>query len=215
MAKFTRSKWKREIDSPPSDRGIVASGPGSIELDGVAIDRHPPHQRNIGFVFQLSGFYDHLNGSAEPLASLHVQKLTRIEEQSRLEWIVELLDLSSLLQRTPQQLSGGQLQRIALGRGLIRKPKVMLLDEPLNHLDAPLRQRLRRELRGLHEQLGMTTIYVTHDPEEAMWLGDRIAVLDSGEIAQVGSPTDLLHRPTHRKVLDTIMEARSFGRKGS
>ena len=160
----------------------------------------PARDRDVAMVFQNYALYPHMT-VAENLAfglKMRGAKKSFIQEQVKL--VSELLELEKLLNRTPKQLSGGQQQRVALGRAIIRQPKVFLLDEPLSNLDAKLRDQTRTELKKLHAQVGITTIYVTHDQIEAMTLGDRIVILDQGKIQQIGTARDVYTNPANRMV---------------
>jgi ABC-type sugar transport system ATPase subunit len=151
-------------------------------------------------VFQDYALYPHMNVRENLSFGLTIQKLPKPEIVKRVDETAEMLGLESLLSRKPSQLSGGQRQRVAIGRALVKRPKVFLLDEPLSNLDAQLRAQTRLEIAALHRRIGSTTIYVTHDQEEAMTLADRIVVLKAGKLQQVGAPLELYHEPINRFV---------------
>jgi iron(III) transport system ATP-binding protein len=163
----------------------------------------PPEQRRIGMVFQSYAIWPHMTvfqNVAYPLAS----DVTRKELAGRVEQILERLSLSGLGDRLAPNLSGGQQQRVALARALVAQPEVLLLDEPLSNLDAKLREQMRFELKALHESLNITTVYVTHDQEEALALSDQIGLMHEGALLEVGAPTDLYLRPAHRITADFL-----------
>lgn len=155
----------------------------------------PPQQRQVAMVFQDYALYPHLTVFKNIAFPLEVAKRSSSEIQERVKATAELLGISELLKRKPKQLSGGQRQRVALGRAIVRKPRIFLMDEPLANLDAKLRVYMRVELKKLHQNLGTTTVYVTHDQVEAMSLGDRVAVLKDGVLQQVASPKELYDAP--------------------
>ena len=163
----------------------------------------PPEQRRIGMVFQSYAIWPHMTvfqNVAYPLAS----DLSRRELASRVEQILERLSLGGLADRLAPNLSGGQQQRVALARALVAQPEVLLLDEPLSNLDAKLREQMRFELKALHESLNITTVYVTHDQEEALALSDQIGLMHEGALLEVGAPTELYLRPAHRITADFL-----------
>jgi multiple sugar transport system ATP-binding protein len=155
----------------------------------------PPQQRQVAMVFQDYALYPHMTVFKNIAFPLEVGKRSNSEIQERVKATAELLGISELLDRKPKQLSGGQRQRVALGRAIVREPKIFLMDEPLANLDAKLRVYMRVELKKLHEKLGTTTVYVTHDQVEAMSLGDKVAVLRDGVLQQVATPTELYDAP--------------------
>ncbi|HMC11807.1 MAG TPA: ABC transporter ATP-binding protein, partial [Pirellulaceae bacterium] len=177
--------------------GLDQPTAGSVRLGGKDLAGVPPHKRNVTLVFQNLALYSHLSVADNLAFGLnHERSNERISETAK------LLGIDHLLSRFPAELSGGEQQRVALGRAIVRQPAVLLLDEPLSSLDAPVRRGLRRELRRLQQQLGVPTIYVTHDQAEALALGDRIAVLDRGRLQQVGTPNEIYHRPANRFVAE-------------
>ncbi len=177
---------------------------GSLRIDGRVVNRLRPKDRDCAMVFQSYALYPHMTVRENMGFSLSVRRVKKAEIKKRVEEVAGLLDLSPLLDRLPKQLSGGQRQRVAMGRAIVRNPKVFLFDEPLSNLDASLRTRMRLELKKLHQRLQSTMIYVTHDQVEAMTLADRIAVLESGVLQQVGTPQELFDRPANRFVASFI-----------
>ena len=175
--------------------GLEEPTEGEVLIGGNVVNRLPPRAREVAMVFQSYALYPHKSVQANiefPLKAADIDKADRLR---RAEWAAELLGIAPLLKRKPRPLSGGERQRVALARALVREPAVFLLDEPLSNLDAKLRASARDELKQFQQRLGTTTIYVTHDQAEAMGLGDRIAVMDSGKIRQVGPPRDVYLDP--------------------
>ncbi|MDP6865688.1 MAG: ABC transporter ATP-binding protein [Candidatus Poseidoniaceae archaeon] len=177
---------------------------GNILIDGMKVNHLPAGARGLGMVFQSYALYPHMTIRENLAFGLRMMKgsdkLTEDEITSRVDEIGALLELKEHLAKKPKELSGGQRQRVALGRALVRRPKVLLMDEPLSNLDAELRHQMRNEIRRLHDELGTTTIYVTHDQIEAMTLADRIAILDKGELQQHCAPMDAYHHPANEFV---------------
>ena len=168
---------------------------GEIWLDRNNITDVPPHKRNIGFVFQDYALFPHMRVEENIAFGLKCRKVGKEEMRERIRSALEMVGLLGLEKRYPKQLSGGQQQRVAIARAIALRPSLLLLDEPLSNLDAKLRRQIRLELRELQKALGITTIMVTHDQEEAMTMGDRIVLLDEGRVQQIGTPIDLYHRP--------------------
>ncbi len=184
-------------------RVIAGFGPrpgGRVLVDGEDIASLPPWKRNIGMVFQNYALWPHMTVGRNVAFGLEERRVPRQETRRRVASALDLVGLGELADRRPSQLSGGQQQRVALARTLVVEPRVLLLDEPLSNLDANLRVRVRRELRDLQRRLGITTIFVTHDQEEANTMADRMAVLNDGLLQQVGSPMELYDRPANRFV---------------
>ena len=177
---------------------------GTVFFDDVSQNGVPPAQRGIGIVFQNYALWPHMTVEGNVAYGLKLQRVPGNDMRRRVSAALEQVGLSGLEGRLPGQLSGGQQQRVAVARALVLNPKVLLLDEPLSNLDAKVRSRLRSEIRRLQQALGITTIYVTHDQEEAMVLSDRIAVMDAGAVLQIGSPVDLYERPASLFVADFI-----------
>src|SRR5262249_37131848 len=157
--------------------------------------RLPPRDRDIAMVFQDYALYPQMSVRDNLAFGLKTRKMSKDEIEKRISRAAEMLDIAPLLQRKPRALSGGQRQRVALGRALVREPQVFLMDEPLSNLDAKLRVQTRTEIRRLHEQVGTTTIYVTHDQVEAMTMGDRVAVMSEGGLEQVGDTRAVYEQP--------------------
>lgn len=177
--------------------GLEALSGGTISFDGSAVDPLPPGDRDVAMVFQSYALYPHMTVYENMAFPLKVKKESPETIRFEMERVAALLGLQSLLNRRPKELSGGQRQRVALGRALIRKPKVFLMDEPLSNLDASLRLEMRGELARLHKEFPITTVYVTHDQEEAMVLSDRIAVLYDGRVQQCGPPMEVYEEPAN------------------
>jgi iron(III) transport system ATP-binding protein len=177
---------------------------GEVYFGEKAVSGIPPYERNIGMVFQNYALWPHMTIFDNIAYGLKLKKLSGGEISSKVLHALKLVNLSGLEKRYPGQLSGGQQQRVALARALVLSPDVLLLDEPLSNLDAKIRLQVRAEIRKLQKDLGITTIYVTHDQEEALTLSDRIAVVDHGKLQQVGSPRDLYAKPENPFVADFI-----------
>ena len=177
---------------------------GEIMVDGRDITRVPPWQRNIGMVFQNYALWPHMSVEQNVAFGLEERKLARVEITRKVNDVLALVGLTGYSKRRPNQLSGGQQQRVALARTLAVEPKLLLLDEPLSNLDAKLRVQMRQELKSLQRRLGITTIFVTHDQEEALTTCDRIAVMDQGVIQQIGTPMELYDAPANRFVANFV-----------
>jgi multiple sugar transport system ATP-binding protein len=177
--------------------GLEYPTEGKIELDGRDITDIPPHNRNIAMVFQDLALYSHKSVRANMAFGLKMKGVPKEERNERVEKAAELLQISELLDRSPATLSGGQQQRVAIGRAIVREPEAFLFDEPLSDLDAKLRATLRTEILELHQNLEATMIYVTHAQEEAMTLGDRIAVMNNGKVHQIDDPDTIYAKPTN------------------
>ena len=177
---------------------------GSILIDDEDVTDRLPSERGLSMVFQSYALYPHMDVAANIGFALKTAGVGRSEIDRRVAQVAKILRLEPLLDRLPKQLSGGQRQRVAIGRAIIREPKGFLFDEPLSNLDAALRVNMRLEISRLHDQLGITTIYVTHDQTEAMTLADRIVVLNEGVIMQAGSPRELYNNPQNKFVAEFI-----------
>jgi len=175
--------------------GLDAPTNGSVIIDGINVNHYSPGNRDIAMVFQQYALYPHLTVRKNLAFALTIRKVPQSTIQARIQETADLLKIHDLLDRFPKELSGGQRQRVAIGRAIIRKPKLFLFDEPLSNLDARLRTALRVELKKLHQRLGVTIMYVTHDQVEAMTLGQKIVVLEQGIIQQVGTPEQIYHHP--------------------
>lgn len=184
--------------------GLEEASSGTISIEGRVVNSLMPRDRNIAMVFQNYALYPHKTVYENLAYSLRLRRVAKNELDRRVRWAASLLQLDALLQRRPSQLSGGQRQRVAMGRAIVREPTLFLFDEPLRNLDANLRTQMRVELKRLHNQLGITSIYVTHDQTEAMTLADRLIVLKSGLIEQIDVPAKLYFEPSSRFVASFI-----------
>ena len=187
--------------------GLETPTDGLLRLGDEVINDKTPQERDIAMVFQSYALYPHMTVKENMAFGLEESTdLAQEEIDQRVRDAAETLGITELLDRVPSDLSGGQQQRVALGRAIVRDPKVFLMDEPLSNLDAKLRAEMRTELQQLQEQLGVTTVYVTHDQTEAMTMGDRIAILDGGELQQVATPMECYHEPANTFVAGFIGE---------
>jgi multiple sugar transport system ATP-binding protein len=184
--------------------GLESITGGQISIDEKVVNELAPMDRDIAMVFQNYALYPHMTVYDNMAFGLKMRKFDRGEIASRVREAADILGIQDLLKRKPRQLSGGQRQRVALGRAIVRHPQVFLFDEPLSNLDAKLRVQMRVELKKLHERLGTTAIYVTHDQVEAMTLGDRVVVMRDGRVQQVGDPMELYNEPANRFVAGFI-----------
>jgi len=177
--------------------GLDKPTSGEIRIGGAVVNGLAPGQRDIAMVFQNYALYPHMTVYRNLAYGLRQRRTPRAEVQRRVQETAELLQIEALLDRKPGQLSGGQRQRVAMGRALVRKPQAFLLDEPLSNLDAKLRNQVRGDLKRLHREVPVTSIYVTHDQVEAMTLGDRLCVMSNGEVQQIGTTDDIYNRPAN------------------
>ena len=177
---------------------------GSIRIGEREVTDLPPVERDVAMVFQNYALYPHMTVEQNLLFPLRQKRVRKAEARDRAREVARLLAIDELLQRKPAALSGGQRQRVAIGRALVRRPRAFLMDEPLSNLDAKLRVQMRAELLSLHQQLSVTTIYVTHDQTEAMTLGDRVVVLNKGIVQQVATPQELYRNPANTFVAGFI-----------
>ena len=185
--------------------GLIAPDPGGrVLFDGDDVTAIPIEKRNVGMVFQSYALFPNMSVAENIGYGLKIRRVPRAEREDRVAAMMRLVSVEALRDRRIDQLSGGQRQRVALARAVASRPRVLLLDEPLTALDASLRERLRADLDQLLRELGITTVYVTHDQSEAMALGDRIAVMANGAIAQVGTPDEIYFRPTSRFVAEFV-----------
>jgi len=187
--------------------GLERPEGGDIIIDGKSMLSEgfvEPSKRGIGMVFQNYAVWPHMKVYKNIVYGLKLQKIPSREIREKAQQVLELVGLTGLEERYPAQLSGGQQQRVALARALVRNPKVLLLDEPLSNLDAKLREELRFEIKSLVRRMGITSVYVTHDQAEAMVISDRIAVMDSGNVVQIGNPEEIYERPATKFVADFI-----------
>ena len=187
--------------------GLESVTGGEIRIGGERVNERRPEERDIAMVFQNYALYPHMTAAENMAFGLKMTTdLSATRRQEKVQSTAELLDIPELLDQKPRSLSGGQKQRVALGRAIIRDPAVFLMDEPLSNLDASLRSTMRTEIQQLQEELGVTTVYVTHDQTEAMTMADRIAILHDGELKQVGEPLDCYYRPANQFVAGFIGE---------
>ena len=175
--------------------GLETASAGIVAIDGRIVNAVEPKDRDIAMVFQNYALYPHMSVYDNMAYGLRMRHMGRTEIRGRVERAAAILQLEGLLQRKPRQLSGGQRQRVAMGRAIVRDPKVFLFDEPLSNLDAQLRVQMRVEIKRLQQELGTTSLYVTHDQVEAMTLADRLIVMNAGTVDQIGPPLDLYERP--------------------
>jgi multiple sugar transport system ATP-binding protein len=175
--------------------GLEQISDGTVEIGGRTVNQLSPKDRDIAMVFQNYALYPHLSVADNIAFGLRLRKTPKHEVEHQIAWAAKLLDLTPYLDRKPKQLSGGQRQRVAMGRAIVRQPKVFLMDEPLSNLDAKLRVQMRSEIARIQHELGVTTIYVTHDQTEAMTMGDRVAVIRKGMLQQVDTPQFLYDHP--------------------
>jgi multiple sugar transport system ATP-binding protein len=184
--------------------GLETATSGNLYIGDRLVNQIPARQRDVAMVFQNYALYPHMTVAENLGFGMQMRGVDRSTIARRIEDVAKSLKIETLLDRKPKQLSGGQQQRVALGRAIARSPQLFLLDEPLSNLDAGLRDDTRTELKQLHQQVGITTIYVTHDCVEAMTLADRIVVLDRGYIQQIGTPQEIYHHPTNQMVATFI-----------
>ena len=177
--------------------GFVEPTAGRVVIDGEDVTQTPAHKRNMGVVFQSYALFPHLTVRENVAFGLRMRHLGAAERKAKAGAALEMVALSHLSERYPSQLSGGQQQRVALARALVIEPRVLLLDEPLSNLDAHLRAEMRGEIRGLQRRLSITTLFVTHDQEEALAMSDRVAVMSAGKLVEVGTPMALCDKPAH------------------
>ena len=184
--------------------GLEEITSGEIAIGGRVVNKVPPKQRDIAMVFQNYALYPHMTVRENMAFSLRLAGAPQAAMDERVGRAAQILGLAALLDRYPRQLSGGQRQRVAMGRAIVRDPQVFLFDEPLSNLDAKLRVQMRAEIKDLHQRLGTTTIYVTHDQIEAMTMADQIVVMHGGQIEQIGSPLELYDNPANHFVAGFI-----------
>ena len=188
--------------------GLEEISGGSITIGGRRVDELPPDKRDLAFVFQDYALYPHMTVYNNMAFGLKMRKTPRAEIERRVADAAQRLAIESYLDRKPRELSGGQRQRVALGRAIARRPSVFLFDEPLSNLDALLRDQTRTELKQLHQDLGATSVYVTHDQEEALSLSDKIAVMSRGRLEQYGTPEQIYHEPASEFVATFVGKPR-------
>jgi sulfate transport system ATP-binding protein len=186
--------------------GLEAADSGSVSIEGVNATKLPPQKRNVGFVFQHYAVFKHMTVAKNVAFGMEIRKKPKADIAARVDELLKLVHLSQFSHRLPSQLSGGQRQRMALARALAVEPTVLLLDEPFGALDAKVRKELRDWLRRLHDEVHVTTIFVTHDQEEAMEVADEIVVINEGRVEQIGSPDDLYDEPANDFVMGFLGE---------
>jgi iron(III) transport system ATP-binding protein len=184
--------------------GFYQPDSGRIFFDGSDVTLVPPHRRNTGMVFQSYALWPHMSVRENLEFGLEVRHLPAAEREQRVRRALEIVQMSEYAARAPNQLSGGEQQRVALARALVLEPDAVLMDEPLSNLDAKLRLEMREQIRRIHDRLGLTMLYVTHDQAEALTMADRIAIMRQGRIIQIGTPREIYSRPASRFVADFV-----------
>ncbi|MEM9792681.1 MAG: sn-glycerol-3-phosphate ABC transporter ATP-binding protein UgpC [Pseudomonadota bacterium] len=184
--------------------GLEEVTEGEVEIDGRVVNNLEPKERNIAMVFQNYAIYPHMSVRKNIGFGLRTSGLPMADRNRRIDEVAEILGMRDLLDRKPNQLSGGQRQRVAIGRAMVRDPAVFLFDEPLSNLDAQLRTQMRLEIKKLHQRVGNTIVFVTHDQVEAMTMADRIVIMKDGYIQQVGTPSEVYHKPANTFVAQFI-----------
>jgi sulfate transport system ATP-binding protein len=191
--------------------GLETADAGTVRIEGTEATHLPPQKRNVGFVFQHYAVFKHMTVAKNVAFGLEIRKKPKAEVKARVAELLELVHLSQFADRLPSQLSGGQRQRLALARALAVEPSVLLLDEPFGALDAKVRKELRDWLRRLHDEVHVTTVFVTHDQEEALEVADEIVVINQGRVEQVGTPDELYDAPASDFVMSFLGEATTLG----
>jgi sulfate/thiosulfate transport system ATP-binding protein len=194
--------------------GLESADSGSIDIAGTEATRLPAQKRNVGFVFQHYAVFKHMTVAKNVAFGLEIRKRPKEEVAARVEELLKLVHLSQFAHRLPSQLSGGQRQRMALARALAVEPQVLLLDEPFGALDAKVRKELREWLRRLHDEVHVTTVFVTHDQEEALEVADEIVVINDGRVEQIGTPDELYDEPANEFVMSFLGEVTRLGEVG-
>jgi len=191
--------------------GLENADSGTVDIEGVEATHLPAQKRNVGFVFQHYAAFRHMSVAKNVAFGLEIRKRPKSEVKQKVDELLELVHLSQFANRLPAQLSGGQRQRMALARALAVEPSVLLLDEPFGALDAKVRKELRDWLRRLHDEVHVTTVFVTHDQEEALEVADEIVVINNGRIEQIGSPDELYDKPANDFVMSFLGPVTSLG----
>jgi sulfate transport system ATP-binding protein len=184
--------------------GLDTADTGTVQIEGVEASHLPPQKRNVGFVFQHYAAFKHMSVAKNVAFGLEIRKRKKADVEAKVHELLELVHLSQFADRMPSQLSGGQRQRMALARALAVEPSVLLLDEPFGALDAQVRKELRDWLRRLHDEIPVTTVFVTHDQEEALEVADEIVVINHGRVEQVGTPDEVYHQPANDFVMSFL-----------
>jgi sulfate transport system ATP-binding protein len=191
--------------------GLDSADTGSVSIEGTNATKLPPQKRNVGFVFQHYAVFKHMTVAKNVAFGLQIRKRPKDEITARVDELLKLVHLQQFGHRLPSQLSGGQRQRMALARALAVEPKVLLLDEPFGALDAKVRKELREWLRRLHDEVHVTTVFVTHDQEEAMEVADEIVVINEGRVEQIGTPDELYDQPANDFVMGFLGQVTRLG----
>ncbi|MGE8635571.1 MAG: ABC transporter ATP-binding protein, partial [Achromobacter piechaudii] len=194
--------------------GFITPTSGRIRIGDTDVTRLPVHKRDTGMVFQRYALFPHMTVAENVAFGLEMHKVPKSERDAKIRRVLDMVRMTELRDRYPRQLSGGQQQRVAIARALAIEPKVFLLDEPLSNLDAKLRLEVREEIRSLQQRLGLTTVFVTHDQEEALAIADRMAIMHDGIVQQVGAPSTLYERPANLFVADFLGKMNVFTGKG-
>lgn len=190
--------------------GFLDADAGQVFIKGKDVTKAPPYKRDLGMVFQTYSLFPHMTVYDNLCFGLKLRKVPKIEQEKKISQCLALVKMSGLENRYPRELSGGQRQRVAIARALVVEPELLLLDEPLSNLDAKLRHELRAEIKRLQKEIGVTTIFVTHDQEEALSMSDRIVVMNGGKIEQISSPTDIYNSPKTEFVYNFMGKSNSF-----
>lgn len=190
--------------------GFIEPTAGTIRIGDTDVTRLPVHKRNTGMVFQRYALFPHMTVAENVAFGLEMHKIPASERDTKIRQVLDMVRMTELRDRYPRQLSGGQQQRVAIARALAIEPKVFLLDEPLSNLDAKLRLEVREEIRALQQRLGLTTVFVTHDQEEALAIADRMAIMYDGKVQQLGAPQALYERPANLFVADFLGKMNFF-----
>lgn len=190
--------------------GFLEADQGDVYIKGKKVTKVPPYKRDLGMVFQTYSLFPHMTVQENLSFGLNLRKVAKSEQKKKIDRVLELVKMSGLEHRYPRELSGGQRQRVAIARALVVEPELLLLDEPLSNLDAKLRHELRAEIKRLQKEIGVTTIFVTHDQEEALSMSDRVVVMNAGKIEQISTPTAIYNHPNTEFVFQFIGKSNSF-----
>ncbi|MDM5358933.1 ABC transporter ATP-binding protein [Peribacillus sp. ACCC06369] len=190
--------------------GFLDADRGEVHIKGNNVTKVPPYKRDLGMVFQTYSLFPHMTVYENLSFGLKLRKIGKAEQKKKISKALELVKMSGLENRYPRELSGGQRQRVAISRALVVEPELLLLDEPLSNLDAKLRHELRAEIKRLQKEIGVTTIFVTHDQEEALSMSDRVVVMNAGKIEQISTPTDIYNHPKTEFVFQFIGKSNCF-----